>query len=485
MEGVIMFFYFPNALTRMPGKLLRCPALALPLMIMLGGCSEPKTLLEKVQAQGYITVLTRNAAAAYYEGPDGPTGIEYELAKGFANGLGVELKLVVAPNISEVLNQLADGKADFAAAGLTDTEARRAWVRFTPPYQNTTQQLVYRRDKARPRTLAELNGRLEVVGRSSHAERLVAYRQEFPELVWRENNEANSEDLLEMVSEGTLDYTVADSHELASSQLLNPELDVAFDLTGPEPLAWAFPKASQDDSLYLAASAYFQQLKESGMLDQILERHYGHRNSFDYVGTRTFQEHIRERLPLYKETLQKAGLDNGLDWRLLAAMAYQESHWDADAVSHTGVRGIMMLTNVTAQHMGIANREDPLESIDGGGRYLRLLNDKLPERIQNPDRMWLALAAYNTGYGHLEDARIITQMRGGNPDSWMDVKANLPLLQKSAWHQRVRNGYARGFQAVKFVENIRSYYEILVWVTMMEENRSGVNGALAIRVPSL
>ena len=106
---------------------------------------------------------------------------------------------------------------------------------------------------------------------------------------------------------------------------------------------------------------------------QILERHYGHRNSFDYVGTRTFQEHIRERLPLYKETLQKAGLDNGLDWRLLAAMAYQESHWDADAVSHTGVRGIMMLTNVTAQHMGIANREDPLESLGGGEGHVPLV----------------------------------------------------------------------------------------------------------------
>ncbi len=469
----------------MSGHRLWPSALALSVLFLLGGCAEPKSTLEKVRERGYVTVVTRNVAASYYEGPNGPTGIEYELAKGFADGLGVELRLVVAANITDVLDQLADGKADFAAAGLTDTESRRAWVRFTPPYQSVTQQLVYRRSTPRPRTLGDLNGRLEVVSRSSHAENLALRQQEFPGLVWSENSEASSEDLLAMVSEGSLDYTVADSHELANNQLLYPELNAAFDLTGPEPLAWAFPKKGQDDTLYLAASAYFEQLKTSQLLEQILERYYGHRNGFDYVGTRTFQEHIRERLPLYQETFQKVGLDNGLDWRLLAAMAYQESHWNADAVSRTGVRGIMMLTSITAQHLGVVDRTNPMESIEGGGRYLHMLIKKLPERIQNPDRTWLALAAYNTGFHHLEDARIITQMRGGNPDSWKDVKANLPLLRQNKWHRRVRHGYARGGEAVKFVENIRSYYEILVWLSMQEESRSGVHGALSISAPAL
>lgn len=469
----------------MSGIPLRIAALAASLLLLLAGCSGPETALEKIQARGYITVLTRNVATSYYEGPEGPTGIEYELAKGFADGLGVELKLVVAPNITDVLNQLAAGKADFAAAGLTDTEPRRAWARFTPPYQNVTQQLVYRRGTPRPRSLADLTGRLEVVSRSSHAEQLALRRQEFPELKWSENSEASSEDLLTMVSDGILDYTVADSHELANNQLLYPELNAAFDLTGPEPLAWAFPKKGQDDTLFLAASSYFEQLKASGALEQILERYYGHRSDFDYVGTRTFQAHIRDRLPLYKEAFQKAGLDNDLDWRLIAAMAYQESHWNADAVSRTGVRGIMMLTNVTAQHLGVTNRTDPLESIEGGGRYLRMLLNKLPERILNPDRTWLALAAYNTGFNHLEDARIITQMRGGNPDSWKDVKSNLPLLRQNKWNRRVRYGYARGGEAVKYVENIRSYYEILVWIDLQEESRAGVKGALSISVPAL
>lgn len=469
----------------MPGTPPRIPAFALSMLLLAGGCSKPETTLEKIQAQGYLTVLTRNVATAYYEGPDGPTGIEYELAKGFADELEVELRLVVAANVTDVLNQLAGGKADFAAAGLTDTEPRRVWARFTPPYHTITQQLVYRRGTPRPRSLAELKGSLEVVSRSSHAEQLTKLKASLlPGLIWRENSESSSEELLAKLSEGTIDYTIADSHEMANNQLLYPELRTAFDLTGPEPLAWAFPQQGQDDSLYKAASAYFEDLHQSGRLEQMIERHFGHRTDFDYVGTRTYLAHIQQRLPLYKEAFQKAGLDNDIDWRLLAAMAYQESHWNADAVSPTGVRGIMMLTTITAQHLGIASRDDPLESIEGGGRYLRMLLGKLPERIQPPDRLWLALAAYNVGFGHLEDARIITQMRGGNPDSWKDVKANMPLLRKNVWHSKVRHGYARGGEAVKYVENIRSYYDILVW-SMPQESNPGVNGALAIQVPAL
>ena len=469
----------------MSGNSLRYPALALPLLFLLGGCSQPKNTLEKVKEQGYITVLTRNVATSYYEGANGPTGIEYELAKGFADELGVELRLVVAANVSDVLNQLADGKADFAAAGLTDTESRRTWIRFTPPYQTITQQLVYRRSTPRPANLSELKGRLEVVSRSSHAEQLLRSKVEFPDLTWSENSEANSEDLLAMVSEGNIDYTVADSNELAVNQPLYPELSSAFDITGQEPLAWAFPKKAQDDSLYQAATNYFNQLRESGRLQQISERFYGHITPFDYVGSRTYLADIHDRLPLYQAAFQKAGLDNDIDWRVLAAMAYQESHWDAEAVSRTGVRGIMMLTFVTAQHLGVEERDDPLASIEGGGRYLRMLLAKLPERIQEPDRLWLALAAYDVGFGHLEDARIITQMRGGNPDRWSDVKANLPLLRRSAWYSKVRNGYARGGEAVKYVENIRSYYDTLVLLTQQDENRPGVYEALSISSPAL
>jgi membrane-bound lytic murein transglycosylase F len=430
--------------------------------MLLAGCSQPQNELQRVLQRQELVVLTRNAASTFYEGPHGPLGLEYDLAKGFADELGVRLRMEVADNVSEVLARLAEGEADFAAAGLTVTNPRKVWARFTPPYQHITQQLVYRTGTKKPRNLDDLDGLLEIVAGSSHEERLHALQMDHHNLSWSENEKAESEELLTLVWERLIDYTVADSNEVQMNQRYLPELRVAFDLTEPEPLAWAFPKF-KDESLYQAASDYFNTIRENGELAKLIERYYGHLERFDYVGTRTFQQHIQQRLPEYRHLFEYAAKEFGVDWILLAATAYQESHWNPDAVSPTGVRGIMMLTKITAKEIGVKKRTDPVESIRGGAYYLSKLMKRVPERIQEPDRSWLALAAYNIGYGHMEDARIITQKRGGNADSWKDVKENLLLLRKRKWYKKTKHGYARGNEAYRYVENIRSYYAILNW----------------------
>lgn len=428
------------------------------------------SLLEQVQRDGVLRVATRNAATTYYEGAEGPAGLEYELAKNFADELGVNLKVIVAGNVTEVLTRLASGEAHVAAAGLTITKERQANIRFTPPYQTITPQLIYRMDRRRPRDLTQVTDLIEVTAASSHAERLRKFKAKYPNLTWTENMELDSEELLSLVWERQIPYTIVDSNEMRLNQRYYPELRVAFGLGDPEQLAWAFPP-SQDTSLFDAASRYFNRIKQSGALARILERHYGHLDKeFDYVGTRIFMRHVEQRLPHYRMLFEAAGRANELDWRLLAAMAYQESHWDTNAVSPTGVRGLMMLTKATADFIGVDNRTDPLQSVEGGSRYLRRLIGKIPERIKEPDRLWLALASYNIGFGHLEDGRVLTEMRGGNPDSWKDVKENLPLLRKRVWHKKTKYGYARGNEAVQYVENIRSYYDLLVWLTEREES---------------
>jgi membrane-bound lytic murein transglycosylase F len=153
-----------------------------------------------------------------------------------------------------------------------------------------------------------------------------------------------------------------------------------------------------------------------------------------------------------------------MDWRLLAAIAYQESQWDADAVSFTGVRGIMMLTRQTAKQVGIDDRRDPAQSITGGARYFLELYRRLPDRISESDRIWFALAAYNLGMGHLEDARVLTESLGGDPNVWEDVEARLDLLSQERYYQTLRYGYARGFEARKFVSNVKRYYDTLIWM---------------------
>ena len=439
---------------------------ALPglLCFMLTACGRPPTVLELVKKHNELIVITRNSPTTYYEGPDGPTGLEYELAKRFSEYIGVELRIVVPANFSDILPLTALGDANFAAAGLTVTEKRQKKVRFGPVYQKITPQLVYRSGSTRPKTLADLDGLLEVVAGSSHEEQLEALQQEFPDLSWQANPELESDELLILVWQQLIEYTIADSNELSVNRHIYPELKPAFDISEPEPLAWAFP-LSDDNSLFDAAGNFFRELEEDGTLERLIDRYYGHIEDFDYVGTRRYQAHIEQRLPQYQEIFMEAADEIGMDWRLLAAIGYQESHWDPKAVSPTGVRGLMMLTRAAAKDMDIEDRNDPEQSIRGGARYLALMLRRIPERVAEPDRTWLALAAYNVGYGHLEDARILTQKNKGDFDRWVDVKKSLPLLSQKKWFKQTRYGYARGREPVRYVDNIRTYYDILVWLT--------------------
>ncbi len=439
--------------------------LALPLLLAACERAPPQpTALEQVLARGELVVVTRNSATTWYRGRDGlETGFEYELARHFADTLGVGLRMEAASDVTDVLRQVVEGEVDFAAAGLTVTRERSRRVRFTPSYLQVSTQLVRRVGTPQPESLADLGSTpIAVIANSSHAELLRELRQGYPDLNWDEYRDRESEELLSLVWEGEVEYTVADSHELALYQRYYPELRVAFDLASDDHLAWAFPR-SEDDSLYQRAVAFIHEMAASGALDHLYERHFGHIGEFDYAGTRTFMRGVEQRLPRFREYFIQAGERYGFDWRLLAAVGYQESFWNPEAVSFTGVRGLMMLTQVTADELGV-DRLDPRQSIMGGARYLRQLYDRLPEEITGDDRLWMALASYNVGYGHVIDARRITEQRDGNPWLWRDVRESLPLLRQRRWYSQTTHGYARGHEPVIYVDNIRSYFDLLSWL---------------------
>ena len=408
-------------------------------------------------------VVTRNSPTTYYEGADGPAGLEYEMAKMFADELGVELTLLIPESLNDLLEKIANKSIHIAAAGLTITEKRKKIFQFGPSYQEIKEQLVYNAANKRPKTLSHLDGTIEVVANSSHEERLKHLKKASKNLSWKSNHELESDELLQMVSEGIIEYTIADSNELALNQRFFINLRVAFDISEPQLLAWALPK-TEDHSLFLEVQKFFRKIKENGELTRLIERNYGHVETFDYVGTKIYRRHIEKRLPAYRALFEKAANKHTVDWRLIAAMGYQESHWNPDAVSPTGVRGIMMLTLKTAKDLGIKNRIDPESSISGGTRYFKQTLERIDESIAEPDRTWMAMAAYNVGYGHLKDAREITRKLKKNPNLWVDVKQALPLLAKRKWYKQTRYGYARGWEPVRYVENIRSYYDILKWV---------------------
>jgi len=431
---------------------------------LLSGCAEePNTHLQQIKHDGVLKVVTRNTPSTYYIGRDGPAGFEYDLAQLFAEYLGVELDIQPVRTLDELFTLVDAGEVDLAAAGLTHTTEREAKYDFGPHYHWVSEQIVFRVNAYRPSRISDLNkGHLEVIANSSHSAHLQQLTSKHPSLNWIENNELDSVELLELVREEIIDFTIADSNELALHRQYYPELSVAFKLGEPEPLAWAF-KQSEDLSLQESAKAFFQQLELNGDLQALLEYHYGHLQRFNYVDNRAFLRHVKQRLPRYQALFEQAA-NTPWDWRLLAAISYQESHWNPKARSPTGVRGLMMLTLRTAKDLGIKNRLDPKQSIQGGAQYLQQLAARF-EHIPLPDRLWFALASYNVGYGHVLDAQKIAASLGQDPDRWTHVKDTLPLLRRPTWYRKTRYGYARGNEPVLYVDNIRRYYGVLQWLT--------------------
>lgn len=440
------------------------------LISLLIACDGAKSHLDQIHERGELRVLTLYGPTTYYMKGNELAGIEYELAQRFAEYLNVKLNIIVVNNLSDTFQRLKQGDADMAAAALSITPHRKKHLHFGPVYQEITQQLVYRNGNKIPQNITDLsNGQLEVVAKSSHVEQLNAYKEDIPELTWTENKELDNSGLLELVELEMIDYTIVDSNELIANQTLFPELRVAFDVSEPQSLAWAVP-LSEDGSLSDQMDSFFEQIEESGELDRLIEKYYGHIRRFDYIDTRTYYRRIQTLLPKYEKLFKEAGEKFGFDWRLLAAISYQESHWDPQAVSSTGVRGLMMLTHAAAQEMGIDNREDPAQSIDAGAGYLASMAARLPARINEPDKTWIALAAYNLGLGHIEDIRVLTESNGKSPDIWPDIKEFLPLLTKKKWYSQTRYGYAAGGAPVRYVENVRRYYDILLRGEVSSDN---------------
>ena len=430
-------------------------------LILLTGSVKP-TQLEIAKMSGSLYVVTRNSPVAFFEDRTGKTGFEYELAKAFADSLNLDLQFIVADSVQDIFQSLTSNNASFAAAGLTRSDEREQTLKFTTPYITTNELVIYRRGGIKPSSPEDLTkGRLMVIGSSVHAERLRNWQLETPELTWTESSETETADLLQLLSAGDIDFTLVNANEFKLLQAYYPSLSVAFTLEEEREIAWAFPR-NNDDSLYEAANEFLQSIEDTQLMASLSERFFGHLDRLDYVGAQRFTRLTNNKLDQYKEHFVEAAEANKFDWRLLAAVSYQESHWNPRAKSFTGVRGMMMLTLPTAKELGVKNRLDPKQSIEGGARYLSKLRDRLKD-VPEPDRTWLALAAYNVGYGHLRDARKITELEGGNPNLWMDVKQSLPLLSQKRYYKYTRHGYARGQEPVDYVQNIRRYYDVLVW----------------------
>ncbi|HEX7417167.1 MAG TPA: membrane-bound lytic murein transglycosylase MltF [Steroidobacteraceae bacterium] len=432
------------------------------LWFAVASCAPERPALESIHDRGELRVVTLNAPTTYYYGAHGPEGLEYEFASEFAKELGVPLRMYPVASAQQLRDELTHKRADIAAAQITYDSA---WLRSgvaAAPYEQLRQVVIYRRDAPRPRDLDAVGASAIAVSVASPQAALLAklHAGGYAQLRWQELAKS-ADEVLAAVDDRRADFALVDANAFGFARNVYPDLAIAFDLAEQRPVQWIVRPAALD--LRARIDAFFRELRSGPRFAAILGRAGSEPPHFRYLAASGLLDHIAERLPALRPMFEQAATLTGIDWRLLAAIGYQESQWDTQASSEDGAGGIMMLMPDTAAALGVADRKDPLQNILAGAKYFRSVLEKFPERIPEPDRTWLAVAAYNVGFGHLEDARVITQMQSRDPDRWSEVRTRLPLLAQEQWFTRVKHGYARGWEPVAFVTRVQEFLNVLEW----------------------
>lgn len=427
--------------------------------MLLPACGRQPLPFPTPAGRNDLVVLIQNGPLTYTTDEGGNiAGLEYDLIEAFARELGVGVRyLPAAPE--EIRSRLDDGEAHFAAAWFSPAAGEDGAT--TPPFLHSMDIVVQNEASLPIDELADLKGRtVLVMPGSRQKDALRALQAEIPDLRVEEFKDGSVFDLLEAVEDSRVETAVVDSAMFEAAQHFTPLVQTALAIGDEHPVVWRFGRQGNSELLARAA-AFIGKARGDGTLDRLQDRYFGHVRRLGPRDVARFLESTEFVLPKLRKFFQAAQTRTGLDWRLLAALAYQESLWDASATSPTGVRGIMMLTEETADRLGVSNRLDARESIDAGARYLAYLRDQLPATASEPDRTWLALAAYNLGLGSLNSGRTLARQMKADPDSWYDMKRILPLLAQPRYYERLKTGRARGGEAVILTENIRSYYDIL------------------------
>ena len=412
----------------------------------------------KQESGNVLRVVTKNSPTTfYYDRYDSKSGFEYEMLKAYSEASGKLLELKIVSDIQSMHQLLKEKKVDLIANGISITQKRldQAWV-FGPVYAKTKEVLICRRGVSIFPGESAGQKKLLVVKGSSYIKTLKENGYTIED--WTQL-QTNTEELLGMVENMEADCTVSDEHIYRNQARSAENLVLKKTLKSGIELAWVIGEHKKE--LKKEIEKWMFDYLSSGKLEVLYEKYYGHTDpKYNHYAAQTFMERKTQRLGHYIRFFKEASKKYDMPWELIAAISYQESHWDPEAVSPTGVRGMMMLTRQTARLMKV-NRLKVEESIDGGVRYFLYIKGRLPKSIKEPDRTWISLAAYNVGIGHIYDVRKLIRKNRGNPDSWKEIKFYLPYLSKKNVYKNLRYGYARGWEPVKYVKRIRNYYEIL------------------------
>ena len=417
------------------------------------------TTYENIKRTGVLRLITADSINTYYMYNNKPTGFEYDLAVAFADYLNVDLD-IVTPGWNNMFPYLAQGKGDFIAAGLAITGEWLERVNFSIPYQTIQQHIVHHKLVFGPKNIEDLTYRTIHISRGtayqSRLEKIKASGIEFNYIL---HGNLPTEELIRMVHDREIRFTVAVNNIAYLNQRYYPDIRIGIPIHKKQSLAWAVNK--QDFKMLEQINKFFLYARETGLLQRISNKYYAHIEDTDPFDLKRFHQRLTTRLPKYRQTIMDESAKYGFDWKLVAAVVYQESHFDPNAKSFTNVRGLMQVTTATAREMGITDRLDPTQSIRAGIKYLDKMVRKFDYIEDEYERLLFGLASYNVGYGHVLDAIALAESKALDGTKWQNLKTTLPLLSKSKYHKTTKYGYARGWEPVQYVKRILTYYDIL------------------------
>jgi len=449
--------------------------------------------LDEIRRRGALRVLTRNNGTDYYLYRGQSMGFEYELAKEFAEFLGVRLHMVVAPSRGDLIPWLQEGRGDIICAGLTVTPARQEKVRFSYSYAEITRVVVTNKKSGRADEPADLTELLFAMRSSGiyikHLENIAydngydivtgntkekVYEALLPEVptikILEVKSELEDEDIANLVASNIVEAMVVDNDVAEVEASYKPNLLIGMEVSEPLYHAWAL--RNDDGELWLAANSFISKKKKSGFISQ-LQGNYFKKTGNAVKKKKTFR-FVAEagHISPYDEVFKEAGKKYGIDWRMLAALAYQESQFNPQARSPGGAIGIMQLMPGTAVHLGVRNPENAEQNINAGARYLRTMMDKFGKTARPKEKILMALAAYNIGYGHIEDARKLAAKVGLDPDRWSGhVEKAALMLKQQKYAREARFGYIRCDFTLKFVKTVQSRFEQYVSMSRNDDSQ--------------
>jgi len=428
---------------------------------VLWGCSgfSDHITLKEILKSGQLTVITRNNSHCYYLYRDEPMGFEYELAKSFADYLGVKLKLKIAQTWEDMIPLLIKGQGALIAASITVTPQRKKLLAFSDAYMRIQQYLITHQEYSNVDRIEELSGRKIYVRRGSpYQERLQELIREGYKIKLKLIDNISTEELIRRVAQGQIDFTVANNNVFLINHRYYPRAVLTVPINKKQYLAWAVDPRST--ALLAKINNFFRSLRASGQFAEIYNRYYDNVKQFDFVDLRTYHRRLESHLPKYETLIKVSARKHSFDWRLIAAQIYQESHFDVEAESHAGAYGLMQLTRSTAKSLGVNDLYDPWQNIPAGVKHLKWLYDRFP-LAQPEDRLYLSLAAYNIGIGHVRDARRLALKMRLDPNKWSSLKKTLPLLKSRRYYKQSQYGFCQGNEPVGYVDQIMIYYDIL------------------------